>query len=106
MGQLDFKLSFDGFTTTYFSENALIPKLDVLNQQKMIKFNFKVEEIVSTIVAVYAFVFLEWEEDKAGQEHHILQERKKKVINPKGEKDSVNVLGEKDSVILSGARHL
>ena len=69
----------------------MIPKLDVLNQQKMIKINFKVEEIVSTIVAVYAFVFLEWEEHQAGQEHHILQERKK-VTNPKGEKDSVNVL--------------
>ena len=52
----------------------------------MIKINFKVEEIVSTIVAVYAFVFLEWEEHKAGQEHHILQERKKKSLTPRERK--------------------
>ena len=44
------------------------------------------EEIVSTIVAVHAFVFLEWEAHKAGQEHHILQEGKKKSLTPRERK--------------------
>ena len=60
LGATGLLIIFWWFTTTYFFENALIPKWDVLNQQKTILFNFEVEEMVSTIVAVYAFVFLEW----------------------------------------------
>ena len=60
LGAIGLLIIFWWFTTTYFSEHALIPKWDVLNQQKTILFNSGAEEIVSTIVAVYALVFLEW----------------------------------------------